>query len=365
MRKIKKWLLLSAVLIGCMLLSLIYIDVVIIQSLVVASEKSSSQTGESFDGVVSGMPEFINEEMLKAAFDMQNQYGHPVSVCIAQLIAESGYGTYGPGLSGLAYNYKNLFGIKYSTDDTFATGSVNLSTGEETSSGDAYQIVAGFAIYPSYTACINRRSELLTYSRYASKVDAYRNKNIGTYTVEEARKFANGIKEGGWATSTAYVTTLVSIMDQYNLYRYDNMTWALYKKQNVDTIIAGGDAFCNPCPGATYISSTFGYREWDNSFHNGMDYAAPEGTPTYATKDGRVTIAGWSDSAGNWVVIDHGDGFVTKYMHHSFICVYAGQSVKKGQQIGRVGTTGYSSGNHLHFQVELNGTAVDPSLYVK
>lgn len=127
--------------------------------------------------------------------------------------------------------------------------------------------------------------------------------------------------------------------------------------------VSGGGQFTHPCPGAS-ISSTFGYRDFDGDFHKGLDLAAGEGTPTYAAADGTVVIAGWSDSAGNWVVINHGNGLVTKYMHHSAICVSAGQTVSKGQQIGYVGNTGNSFGAHLHFQVEQDGAAVDPLGYL-
>lgn len=92
--------------------------------------------------------------------------------------------------------------------------------------------------------------------------------------------------------------------------------------------------------------------------------AAPTGTPTYAAAAGTVLYAFYSQSAGNWVVIDHGDGFVTKYMHHDYYTVTEGQYVEKGQQVGVVGNTGYSFGSHLHFQVELNGSPVDPQLYL-
>ena len=126
---------------------------------------------------------------------------------------------------------------------------------------------------------------------------------------------------------------------------------------------SGGGQFTHPCPGAV-ISSTFGYRDFDSSFHNGLDLAAGEGTPTYAAADGYVVIAGWSDSAGNWVVINHGNGLVTKYMHHSALAVSQGQTVSRGQQIGYVGNTGNSFGAHLHFQVELNGSPVDPLGYL-
>lgn len=130
-----------------------------------------------------------------------------------------------------------------------------------------------------------------------------------------------------------------------------------------DIVVSGNGQFTNPCPGAS-VSSTFGYRTFDNSFHNGLDLAASSGSPTYAADAGTVIIAGWSDSAGNWVVIDHGNGMVTKYMHHSALAVTAGQSVSKGQQVGYVGTTGYSTGPHLHFQVELNGSPVNPQIYL-
>ncbi len=136
-----------------------------------------------------------------------------------------------------------------------------------------------------------------------------------------------------------------------------------YQPASSDNVVSGNGYFTNPCPSGT-LSSTFGYRDFDSSFHKGIDLAASEGTPTYAAAAGTVMIAGWSDSAGNWVVISHGDGLVTKYMHHSALAVSAGQTVEKGQQIGYVGNTGNSFGAHLHFQVELNGTAVNPYSYL-
>ena len=116
----------------------------------------------------------------------------------------------------------------------------------------------------------------------------------------------------------------------------------------------------------TEQTSYFGeIREFETGGHKGNDYAAPVGTTTYAADDGVVTIAGWSNSAGLWVVIDHGDGLVTKYMHHSALLVEAGYEVVRGQPIGEVGSTGQSTGPHLHFQVEVNGTAVNPDDYLE
>ncbi|MDU7710334.1 MAG: peptidoglycan DD-metalloendopeptidase family protein [Clostridium sp.] len=136
-----------------------------------------------------------------------------------------------------------------------------------------------------------------------------------------------------------------------------------YTPPSTTPVVSGSGQFTNPCPGAV-ISSTFGYRDFDGAFHKGLDLAAGEGTPTYAAADGTVVIAGWSDSAGNWVVINHGNGLTTKYMHHSALCVTAGQTVVRGQQIGYVGNTGNSFGAHLHFQVESGGVAVDPLGYL-
>lgn len=138
--------------------------------------------------------------------------------------------------------------------------------------------------------------------------------------------------------------------------------------QTSPPVISGNGYFTHPCPGMSYQSSYFGevrYGIGDTRPHKGHDYAAPEGTPIYAAAAGTVVIAGYSYSAGYWVVINHGNGLVTKYMHmYQSPMVRAGSHVAKGQQIGGVGTTGQSTGNHLHFQVELNGVPVNPSNYM-
>jgi murein DD-endopeptidase MepM/ murein hydrolase activator NlpD len=131
------------------------------------------------------------------------------------------------------------------------------------------------------------------------------------------------------------------------------------------SVVTGSGDFTHPCPSG-YITSYFGeYRSPSDPSHKGMDFGTNrKAAPTYAAADGTVVIAGWSNSAGNWVVINHGNGIVTKYMHHSALCVSAGQRVTKGQQIGMTGTTGWSSGIHLHYQVEVNGVPVNPMNYL-
>lgn len=140
------------------------------------------------------------------------------------------------------------------------------------------------------------------------------------------------------------------------------------KPESKPPVVSGNAYFTHPCPGMTKQTSYFGeVRQGigDTRPHKGHDYAAPEGTPIYAAASGKVLIAGYSSSAGYWVVIDHGKGLVSKYMHmYKKPAVTAGSRVSKGQYIGGVGTTGQSTGNHLHFQVELNGVAVNPSKYM-
>ena len=116
------------------------------------------------------------------------------------------------------------------------------------------------------------------------------------------------------------------------------------------------------------VTSPFGPRTppkgGASSYHQGIDLGAPEGTPIYATRTGRVTIASYSNSAGNYVSINHGDGFSSIYMHMTRYVVSSGQAVSAGQLIGYVGSTGISTGPHLHFGISKNGVYVNPAAYI-
>jgi murein DD-endopeptidase MepM/ murein hydrolase activator NlpD len=99
-------------------------------------------------------------------------------------------------------------------------------------------------------------------------------------------------------------------------------------------------------------------------YHKGQDIAAPIGTPVIATADGIVTVAGWQRGYGWVVYIDHGNGLSTRYGHLSRIDVTVGQNLKRGEQLGLVGSTGRSTGPHLHYEVRVNGQPVSPLLYL-
>ena len=130
-----------------------------------------------------------------------------------------------------------------------------------------------------------------------------------------------------------------------------------------------GGMFKFPLATYTRISDEYGMRMHPilnvQQFHNGVDFAAPKGTAIYAAYDGKVTAASYSSTMGNYVMIDHGDGLFTIYMHASALYVKKGQTVLKGEKIAGVGTTGRSTGNHLHFSVRLNGEYVSPWNYLK
>ena len=94
--------------------------------------------------------------------------------------------------------------------------------------------------------------------------------------------------------------------------------------------------------------------------HRGVDYAAPTGTPVYASGDGRVTEAGYNKANGNYIFIQHGQTYTTKYLHLSRKTVKTGQTVKQRQVIGKVGATGYATGPHLHYEFLVNGVHRNP-----
>lgn len=129
-----------------------------------------------------------------------------------------------------------------------------------------------------------------------------------------------------------------------------------------------GGVFAFPLASYTRISEQYGNRIHPilnvPQFHNGVDIAAPGGTAIYAAYNGKVVAADYNSSMGNYVMIDHGDSLYTIYMHASALYVSKGAEVTKGQKIAAVGSTGRSTGNHLHFSVRLNGSYVSPWNYI-
>lgn len=136
-----------------------------------------------------------------------------------------------------------------------------------------------------------------------------------------------------------------------------------YKTKDIGNI-----SFTWPCPSSSRITSRFGSRsaptKGASTNHQGIDIGASTGANIVAAAAGEVVTSSYSYSAGNYVMISHGGGVYTVYMHASKLLVSAGETVQKGQTIAKVGSTGYSTGPHLHFGIRVNGTYVDPSQYV-
>ena len=159
---------------------------------------------------------------------------------------------------------------------------------------------------------------------------------------------------GGEASADALrANKLLNQMDRLNLYR----------------IAAQKAPFANPVKAAFRFTSKFGPRRDPKTggrrMHKGVDFAAPNGTPLYATADGVVTHAGWSSGYGRLVKIQHEFGIETRYAHMSKLRAKVGQRVSRGDRIGDMGASGRVTGVHLHYEVRVGGKAVNPMIYIK
>ena len=152
---------------------------------------------------------------------------------------------------------------------------------------------------------------------------------------------------------TLRANRLLSQMDKLNMYR----------------IAAQKAPFASPLKSSFRFSSPYGYRRDPKTggrrMHSGTDFAAGMGTPIYATAEGVVTHAGWSSGYGRLVKIQHEFGVETRYAHQSKLRVKVGQRVSRGQRIGDMGTSGRSTGVHLHYEVRVGGKAVNPMIFIK
>ena len=190
-----------------------------------------------------------------------------------------------------------------------------------------------------------QKEQKAEYERITSAMDT-----VSDQIAEQSRKeaaaaaaAAAAAKKKGGSSSSSTTTTTSSGATRYS----GTFTW--------------------PLPGYTNNSSAYGWRVHPifgtRKFHKGEDIPAPTGTPIVAAASGTVTTAGWVSGYGNYTVINHGGGVMTAYGHQSAINVSVGQTVSAGQTIGLVGSTGNSTGPHLHFEVYVNGSTQNPMSY--
>ena len=137
---------------------------------------------------------------------------------------------------------------------------------------------------------------------------------------------------------------------------------------STSNVTPGTSGFISPLPGGAYVTCAYGWRIhpiWgDERFHSGVDLGASQGTPIYAIAAGTVTTATYGDANGYYVSISHGNGYGSVYCHMTNYIVSVGDSVSQGQVIGYVGSTGWSTGPHLHFEIHVNGSTVNPMDYI-
>jgi murein DD-endopeptidase MepM/ murein hydrolase activator NlpD len=217
-------------------------------------------------------------------------------------------------------------------------------------SGDIARLAAATE---ARVAQIEQRQQVLAAMLSGAKVDPAVIAKLG-YTMPEGGKL---LAQGGpFDAATKADPTFKSLFTSW---------------KKLDNITDGAIAVPSDKPVKT-AEFTSGYGTRTDPFqgraarHQGIDLAAAYGTPIYATADGVVTDAGYNNGGyGNLVKIDHGRGIETRYGHMSAILVRSGQRVIRGQQIGRMGSTGRSTGNHLHYEVRIDGRAVNPIPFMK
>lgn len=176
---------------------------------------------------------------------------------------------------------------------------------------------------------------------------------MGEKTAEVLVTYINGVEEMREQLSS--VVTKEPVPEQIGIGTYTP------QPASTSTVIEGNGMFGWPINGGSISDYFISDRN-----HKGLDIAAPFGTEIYAAEAGTVTRAGWNTGGyGNFVIIDHGDGYSTLYGHCSSVVCYAGQQVEKGQLIAYVGSTGNSTGNHCHFEVMINNICTDPCNYLR
>lgn len=264
-----------------------------------------------------------------------------------------------------------------------------LKTGDTDSSNIAFAQIDNL---PKYEICLLKKDIVTTddeiyekvistgtvfYRYYAILLD--NEEKMYVSTLEEAENSVNQLKE-----KNSNNINKISILEKYETELKDfssteEVVTALYEKKVVvvakssvsysssanlsSTVVSlNGITLARPVSGT--VSSRYGIR--NGKTHKGLDIAAPYGTPIYAAASGTVTTSayGWNGGYGNYVVINHGSGISTAYGHCSSLVAKVGQTVNQGDLVAYVGSTGDSSGNHLHFEVRVNGVAQNPQNYL-
>lgn len=294
-------------------------------------------------GVAKNTQEFV-DKIGEQARTIGQEHKLYASVMIAQAILESA-----SGQSDLASppNY-NLFGIK----GAYKEQSVSFLTSEDDGVGSLYNVQAKFRQYSSYKESLEDYADLMVNGIEGNPTFYYGVSKTEATSYKEATQFLTG----KYATDITYNQKLNGLIDAYNLTSFDYEKKLVVKKidgKEIDSysvmnpINNQSSNFIIPLDSGYIVTSSFGER--DTEHHDGIDLAVPNGTPIYVSNDGVVVQTGFGESAGNYVIVEHENGLFTNYFHMSEITTTADSNVKTGDVIGFVGSTGNSTGSHLHF----------------
>lgn len=306
--------------------------------------------------------EFINE-IGESARTIGQENDLYASVMIAQAILESGSGQ--SSLSNKP-NY-NLFGIK----GAYKGSSVSFYTLEDNGSGNLYGIQASFRKYPSYKESLSDYAELMTKGIDSNSGFYFGATKKQAKTYQEATKFLTG----RYATDTRYDEKLNELIKTYDLTYFDSPVKKGKRKIAKDVEVDSYEVmnpenkekgvFIIPLEPNYVVSSPYGIR--GSEHHDGIDLAIAANSPIYASSDGQVVETGFDGSAGNYVIVSHPNGLYTSYFHLNKIGVKPGDKVVAGNVIGLVGSTGNSTGAHLHFGLSTKPWTnyLDPSAYLE
>ena len=192
--------------------------------------------------------------------------------------------------------------------------------------------------------------------------------NAGLDTDRLIRQVQRGYGGQGGPMEPIGFSTKESVEETTNFDRANRLL-AQMEALNIYRIAAEGAPFANPLKSSYRFTSGFGYRRDPKTggkrMHNGVDFAAPKGTDIFSPADGVVTYAGWQSGYGNYIKIKHEFGIETRYGHLSRIRVKKGQRVSRGQQIGDMGSTGRSTGSHLHYEVRVDDKPINPMNFIE
>jgi murein DD-endopeptidase MepM/ murein hydrolase activator NlpD len=218
------------------------------------------------------------------------------------------------------------------------------------------------------------------------ELDAEIRKMLGMKSEQNPSNREVPVSRSGYSRSTentyGLMSNAVGFEKQNNLVQMDEMhntvqgimdelTQRQQSLEEVKAAVAKRNAILAATPSIMpargRVTSAFGYRTHPitrrRTFHEGIDIAAPVGTPVYATASGKVIFSGWKDGYGRTIIIDHGYGYKTLYGHNYKLLVKSGQKVTKGQQIAKMGSSGSSTGPHVHYEVWVNGVKTNPRKY--